>query len=68
MVTRYFEMENAEKFVEWDTNHECKHKELVVGAIGGRLTFLFTPTGLGCINIVKCLCGEEINLTKSEDW
>ena len=39
------------------------------GAIGGELTYLFTPTGLGCI--VKVIHGgthAELDLTDVGDW
>lgn len=56
-------------FVKWDEEHKpvCPLKGNV-GAIGGRLTFRFTPTGLGPITSVKCACGEKITLTNFEDW
>ena len=38
------------------------------GAIGGRFTYEFTPTGLGVCAIVKCACGEAIDLTDVENW
>jgi len=38
------------------------------GAIGGRLTYCFTPTGLGLITEVKCMCGDTVNTTEVEDW
>ena len=38
------------------------------GAIGGRLSYCFTPTGLGLITVVKCMCGEELNTTEFEAW
>lgn len=52
-----------EKFEKWE-----KHCEIYAGAIGGRISFEFTPTGLGDIVKAKCLCGKEIDLTESEDW
>lgn len=33
------------------------------GAIGGRLTYYFTPTTLGVFSSVKCVCGAEELLT-----
>jgi hypothetical protein len=39
-----------------------------VGAIGGRIKFQFTTTGLGIIAIVKCACGEEVDLTDYDSW
>lgn len=61
---------SKEQLVElavWDRKHECKLKENS-GAIGGRLTFSFTPTGLGVIAKVKCGCGEELDLSEYEEW
>lgn len=59
--------EQQEKFKEWNMSHHCELKEYS-GAIGGRLTFSFTPTSLGLITKVSCGCGEEINLTDFEEW
>ncbi len=39
-----------------------------MGAIGGRLTYQFTPTGLGVIIVVKCACGESVDLTDYGSW
>ena len=57
------------KYREWNLEH-IKTCPLFGndGAIGGRLTFCFTPTGLGNITVVKCCCGEEINLTDFDLW
>ena len=39
------------------------------GAIGGSITYSFTPTGLGCIIKVKHeYTGAELDLTDVEDW
>jgi len=56
-----------EQIDAWNKNHNCNMKENI-GTIGGRLTYSFTPTGLGEIVTVKCACGEELDLTNSEDW
>lgn len=61
---------------EWLVGHNksCKYHDdgsqvsNPIGAIGGRLTYCFTPTGLGMITEVKCACGEEINVTEYEGW
>jgi hypothetical protein len=36
---------------------EARHK--AGGAVGGRFSYTFVPTGIGTIGIVKCSCGEE---------
>jgi hypothetical protein len=52
---------------EWDrAGHDCTIT--TEGAIGDRLTYQFTPTGLGIIKVVKCACGAKLNLTNYEDW
>lgn len=39
------------------------------GAIGGGLTYSFTPTGLGVVVKVKeYYTGEELNLTDYDSW
>lgn len=39
------------------------------GAIGGGLTYSFTPTSLGTVVVVKeMITGEEINLTDFDSW
>ena len=46
-----------------------KKKKKNDGAIGGRYTYEFTPTGLG--NIIKVKDNnteDEIDLTNTEDW
>ena len=64
--------EQVKKLDAWDNNHACKfekkHGMKYAGAIGGRLTYSFTPTSLGCIVKVKCACGSEIDLTEYEEW
>jgi len=64
-----FQLDNKQlkDYIEWDKKHQCKFKNNC-GAIGGRLTFTFTPTGLGVIIKVKCACGEELDLSNYEEW
>jgi len=38
------------------------------GAIGGRLTYSFTPTGLGTVVVVMCACGAKLDLTDVDNW
>ena len=61
------ELENYNKWLK-DHNKVCPFKNgTSQGAIGGRLTFNFTPTSLGTVCGVKCACGEEKDLTVY-DW
>ena len=67
-MIEFLNIDQIKKFNEWNENHKnvCElHKK---GAIGGRLTYCFTPTGLGTIIKVKCVCGSAIDLTNYETW
>jgi len=74
--TNYFLMpDDVERFQEWDNEHSktCKfapteENPFAGGAIGGRLTFSFTPTSIGTFANVTCACGEKIELTDCSDW
>jgi len=57
-------------FNEWNEKHKavCKYSNGSAGAIGGRLTFHFTPTSLGVCVSVGCVCGEKIDLTECDEW
>lgn len=59
-------LEDCLRLIEWDKDHECTLT--TQGAIGGRITYEFTPTGLGLITVVRCACGDKINLTNFENW
>lgn len=64
------------QIAEWLAEHNktCKYHDdgtqasNPCGAIGGRLTYSFTPTGLGLITEVACACGDKIDVTEFEDW
>ena len=48
--------------------NECT-PAVVVGAIGGRFTYSFTPTGLGMIvEVVDGISGKSIDLTEYDLW
>lgn len=61
---------------EWLTEHNktCKFYDdgsspaPKIGAIGGRLTHCFTPTGIGINVTVKCACGELKDITDYSCW
>ena len=54
------------EYLAWRKNHNCPID--ACGAIGGKETFLFTPTSLGSCIVIKCACGAEIDLSHVEDW
>jgi hypothetical protein len=62
---------DLQKITDWLDQHDltCKFADPDThGAIGGRLTYSFTPTGLGHVTIVHCACGVEHNFTDYESW
>ena len=46
--------EEQKKIDEWLVNHHHYG-----GAIGGTRTYEFSPTSIGTIGKIKCMCGEE---------
>ena len=60
------------KINEWREKHDKKCKLYMNdGAIGGRISYIFTPTSLGVICTVECACKSEdskIDLTDYENW
>ena len=58
--------EQKDQYIIWQRDHSCSLQNF--GAIGGAITFEFTPTGLGMSQSVKCACGASLNLTNYEDW
>lgn len=61
-----FTQEQHEKISAWDGSHDCEVKE--VGAIGGKMTYCFTPTSLGMVGKVLCACGKELDVTDYGSW
>jgi hypothetical protein len=50
------------------SKHNKKHG-VKSGAIGGRYSYIFTPTSLGTVSRVKCCaCQAEIDLTDYDEW
>lgn len=58
---RTFELSDKEEKLisEWNKEHKktCGLGQNTLAAIGGRLTYSFTPTGIGAIKKVTCMCG-----------
>lgn len=57
------------KLDKWRKHHKCSIKaqygiEKYVGAVGGELTYHFTPTSIGSVVTVSCSCGKKIDITE----
>ncbi len=64
------EKEN-EDLQKWLKKHDKKCRfanPMMQGAIGGKLTYMFTPTSLGVITKVRCSCGNEKCISDFTDW
>ncbi len=49
-------------------NDWVNHCDTPAGTIGGRISFVFTPTGLGTCIEIQCICGEKLNVTEYDSW
>lgn len=68
-----FEIDNEQhlnlKIQMLEHDKECKYMQPnedglpKTGAIGGRITYSFTPTSIGTIVTVTCACGHEMDCT-----
>ena len=66
MKPLFFVSEEQEtKLCEFAKDHiNCGSK----AAIGGALTYEFTPTSLGTVVKIKCHCGKELDVSDYENW
>ena len=55
--------EEDEAIDKWQQKHiKTKHGgNRYAGAIGGRFSYEFTPTGLGVLGICRCSCGDSFD-------
>ncbi len=63
--------EETQNINEWLEEHDKTCTFLlskVQPASGGRLTYCFTPMGLGLCTVVECACGKKKDVTNFEDW
>lgn len=58
------ETELAEQFLQ-----KHRHSDIYKGAIGGHITYEFTPTSIGDACIIRCgICKEKENITDYDAW
>jgi len=58
--------DQAKQVGGWGKDHGCPLKDQ--GAIGGALTYSFTPTSIGIVEKVSCACGKDLDLTDYDLW
>jgi hypothetical protein len=56
----------AKKLNAWQKRH--KHAKETQPAIGGKLTYSFTPTGVGVVMAVTCACGKTLDFSDYDSW
>lgn len=67
MISKYYQFPKItekmyEKISYWhQTHNDGKCVKRYSGAIGGRVSFMITPTSMGDFIEVKCSCGETLN-------
>lgn len=60
MTTFELSMEQLQQFEEWKN----AHKWVPTGAVGGRYSFTFTPTGIGTfITITDCITKQTLDVS-----
>jgi hypothetical protein len=66
---------NVNEINVWLKEQEKKEKEMfagkqyIGGAVGGALTYSFTPTSIGIAIVVRnCVTKDELDLSHYEDW
>jgi hypothetical protein len=66
--------EQAAKIAAWSAEQDKKwaeqqgQREPYYGAIGGELTYEFTPTSLGVVTKVKHATGVVLDVTDYDSW
>lgn len=59
--------QQSEEVNNWLEKHECK--QIDAGAIGGAFSYIFTPTGLGVIEKIRCnICLEILDVSEYDEW
>lgn len=51
--------EEIEKINQWKERHQRTEHSMVNTTIGGRYTYIFTPTSIGDIGEIQCSCGKK---------
>jgi len=56
------------QYIIWSKEHDKTCPYVKTGSAGGRISFVFTPNGLGIEISVKCACGKFIDITDTSEW
>ena len=61
-----FKIADTKKLNEFN-QHDCIFKNRM-GALGGRISYCFTPTKAGIVIRASCACGKDIDLSEYDKW
>ena len=68
MITEFKLNEKEAKLAE-EFEKKHRHPDVNKGAIGGHISYEFTPTSIGDAISIRCfVCGEEENITDYNSW
>lgn len=67
-MAKTFTLDEAEEKRADEFQELHRHKGEDFGAIGGKISYRFTPTGLGTIAVILCACGHKLVLTDFSAW
>lgn len=61
-----FTQKEQDEYDAFINKHDkCKCKD----PIGGKISFIFTDTGIGTITVLRCnVCKKENNITDFDEW
>lgn len=67
-MAKTFTLDEAEEKRAAEFQELHRHKGENLGAIGGNISYMFTPTSLGTIAVILCACGHKLVLTDFSAW
>lgn len=68
MTSFYLNDKEVAAATAWKKQHEKDHVVNYSGAIGGRWSYIFTPTSIGVCIKIQCSCGEFKDITDFENF
>ncbi len=67
-IARTFNLDVGQhtEILQWTSDHDCTLESH--GAIGGAITYTFTPCNIGLIVKATCACGAVKDVSDYDDW
>lgn len=61
------QVKNIDKWLE-EHSRTCPYFTANIKFLGGPISFIFNPIGIGTIVIVKCSCGGKVDVSDYDNW